>query len=136
MNKPARATAAILVFVVGVIGIGAVVYYIATHPEKTNGPLSTTRPTTTTGPVTQPVVQTPPRTYGELLKAAYPQLATTQPMGVPLNVYTEAAHLVITDPVYVCSRGDLWASRPDARPGEARLTAAVCEQTHLTRDQA
>jgi hypothetical protein len=136
MNKPARATAAILVFVVGVVGIGAVVYYIATHPEKTNGPISTTGPTTTTGPVTQPVVQRPPRTYGELLKAAYPQLATTQPMGVPLNVYTEAAHVVLTDPIYVCSRGDLWITRDHADPGEAVLAAAVAptEQTHLTRD--
>src|SRR5215213_6632159 len=34
MNKPARAMAAILVFVVGLVAIGAVVYYVAFVPER------------------------------------------------------------------------------------------------------
>ncbi len=134
MNKPARALAAILVFVVGFVGIGAVAYYLATTPKHPSG-TAATRPATTTAPATtQSTVQASPRTYGEVLKAAYPQLPTTQPMGVPLNLYTEAAHFVLSNPLYVCSRLDLWITQPDAEPGESILAQAIDEQTHLTRD--
>ncbi len=132
MNQSARASAAILVFVVGIVTIAALAFYLASTPATSTK--ATTRPATTTAPATQSLAQAPPRTYGEVLKAAYPQLATTQPMGVPLNVYTEAAHFVLTDPVYVCSRLDLWITRPDAEPGESMLEQAIDEQTHLVRD--
>ncbi|HEV2293047.1 MAG TPA: hypothetical protein VGR35_04275 [Tepidisphaeraceae bacterium] len=133
MNRPARALAAIVVFVVGIVGIAAAVFYLATDPQDSST-LTTQPATTTTAPGSQAVVQAPPRTYGEVLKAAYPQLATTQPMGVPLNLYTEAAHFILSDPVYVCSRLDLWLTRPDAEPAEAVLDNAIDEQTHLVRD--
>jgi hypothetical protein len=134
MNRPARATAAILVFAVGLVLIGGVTYYIATTPDAPPPVVQTTQPTTTTAPATQALVQGPPRTYGEVLKAAYPQLATTQPLGVPLDTFSEGAHVVLTDPIYVCSRLDLWITRPDAEPAEKTLETAVEDQTHLTRD--
>jgi len=49
MNKPARATAAIIVFVVGIaVIIGAVVYFVAFVPETKPPVAITTQPTTAT----------------------------------------------------------------------------------------
>jgi hypothetical protein len=134
MNKPARATAAIIVFVVGIaVIVGAVVYFVAFVPETRPQVTTLTQPTTTTAPASAPVAQTPPKTYGELVKVSYPRLASTQPLGVPLN-YDEGAHFVLTDPIYVCSRLDLWITRPTADPAEKMLPDAIDEQTHLLRD--
>ncbi|MGB7160185.1 MAG: hypothetical protein WBD40_19110 [Tepidisphaeraceae bacterium] len=133
MNTTARATAAILVFVVGIVGIAAALFFVFRAPVAKKVEHATTRPTTTTAPATQPVVQGPPRTYGELLKVAYPQIATTQPLGISLDL-SDAAHIVLTDPVHVCSRLDLWITRDDADPAERVLAKAIDEQTHLTRD--
>ena len=81
MNKPARATAAIIVFVVGIaVIVGAVVYFLAFVPETKPPVVITTQPTTATGPASSaPVVEVPQKTYGELMKVNYPRLASTQP---------------------------------------------------------
>ena len=135
MNRSARATAAILVFAVGIVGIAAVLVFVFSTPEKSTNQHATTNPATTTAaPATHAAAVTgPPRTYGELLKIVYPQIATTQPLGISLDL-SDAAHIVLTDPVHVCSRLDLWITRSDAEPLEKILPKANDEQTHMTRD--
>ena len=135
MNRSARATAAILVFAVGIVGIAAVLVFVFSTPEKSTNQHATTNPATTTAaPATHAAAVTgPPRTYGELLKVVYPQIATTQPLGISLDL-SDAAHIVLTDPVHVCSRLDLWITRSDAEPLEKILPKANDEQTHMTRD--
>src|SRR5690242_18160213 len=66
-----------------------------------------------TAPATQAAVNPtsaplpPPKEYMDVVLRTYPKMPTTQPLGVPLEM-SDAAHLILHDPIYVCSRQDLW----------------------------
>jgi hypothetical protein len=81
-----------------------------------------------TGPATEPALVI--RTYGQLLHAELPNYPDTRPWAVPVEL-SDAAHLVLNEPVYVCSRGDIWITRPDADPLPVVLGRAAGESEHL-----
>lgn len=47
----------------------------------------------------------------------------------------DAAHLRLQNPCYICPRGDLWLTHPDAPPVEDVLRSAPRVAEHLTRDR-
>ena len=86
-----------------------------------------TQPTTTAA--TKPVKIKPPTSqYFDVLRARYPRMSVTQPMVMPLDL-PQAARVVLTDPVYLSPRSDLWITRPDAPPTPEVLARAAKEQS-------
>lgn len=78
-------------------------------------------------PSTQPAVI---QTYGQLLHADLANYPDTRPWAVPVDL-NDAAHLILREPIYVCSRGDLWITCPDADPLPIVLARAAGESEHL-----
>ena len=91
--------------------------------------------TTTTAPATARAVVEPPLV--ELLDAIRrddPEFPTTRPLAEPLEL-PAAARLRRAEPVFLCSRGDLWITRADAPPTPEALALAPKRQTHVVRDR-
>jgi hypothetical protein len=86
-----------------------------------------TQPTTATIPSTQPVAI---QTYGQLLHADLANYPDTRPWAIPVDL-NDAAHLILREPIYVCSRGDLWITHPDADPLPVVLARAANESEHI-----
>jgi hypothetical protein len=82
--------------------------------------------TTTTAPATVPTLQD----YGQLLHADFPNYPETRPWSIPVEL-NDAAHLIFSEPLYVCSRGDLWITRFDADPLPIVLARASGESEHI-----
>ncbi len=82
--------------------------------------------TTTTSPTTAPTLQD----YGQLLHADFPNYPETRPWSIPVEL-NDAAHLIFNEPIYVCSRGDLWITRSDADPLPIVLARASGESEHI-----
>ncbi len=93
----------------------------------------TTAPTTNTAPATTQAEAPPLINYTDILRLHYPRVAATQPLDDTLDLI-DSGHFILTEPVYVCSRGDLWITHPDAPQTQEILKTAVKEQTHLVRD--
>jgi hypothetical protein len=70
------------------------------------------------------------QSYGRLLHTDFPNYPETRPWSIPVEL-NDAAHLVFSEPIYVCSRGDLWITRPDADPLPIVLARAAGESEHL-----
>ncbi len=75
-----------------------------------------------------------PHDFVSLIRHLNPNDPTTEPLtrSIPLM---SAAHVVIDTPVYLCPRGDLWLTHPDAPPAETLLKDAFRSQSHVTRDR-
>lgn len=114
-------------------GVG-LVYLFGKQPTPPIAPAPATRPatlaslTTVPSPATQPVLAI--QTYGQLLHADLANYPDTRPWAIPVDL-TDAAHLIVREPIYVCSRGDLWITRPDADPLPVVLARAAGESEHL-----
>src|SRR5947208_2219247 len=63
------------------------------------------------------------RTWLDVVHANYPGYAATQPLDLPADL-AESARVVVTEPVYLCGRQDLWVTRPDADPTDDLLKRA------------
>jgi hypothetical protein len=100
----------------------------ATRPASTAVVAATTQSVAATRPV--PVA----RTWLDIVHAAYPSYAATQPLDLPADL-DESARVVIADPVYLCGRQDLWVTRPDADPTDDVLKRADQDQVHVLRDR-
>ena len=91
----------------------------------------------TTAPATQvarkPATKPKELTYVDVVRTAYPKLPTTQPLGVPVDL-NDAGKFVLDVPVYLCPRGDLWVTHPDARATDAVVWAANEDQIHLLKE--
>ena len=78
--------------------------------------------------------------YLAAVRAEYPLLPATQPLGVPLEL-SQAARFVLNNPIYLSrSRGDLWITRPDAPPTAKVLRDLIDpktpdSQTHVVRER-
>jgi hypothetical protein len=107
--------------------IGAMRAGIAIYPPA---PAPSTAPATQASAVPTTAPLPPPNDYMDLVLRAYPKMPTTQPLGVPLDL-PDAAHLVLHEPIYLCSRMDLWITHPDAPPVGTVLRKANEEQTHV-----
>jgi hypothetical protein len=70
------------------------------------------------------------QTYGQLLHADLPNYPETRPWGIPVEL-NDAAHLILDEPIYVCSRGDLWITCAGADPLPVVLARAAGESEHL-----
>src|SRR5687767_3504025 len=97
---------------------------------KRETPLPATKPATqaATAPATQPAELT----YVDVIRASYPKMPATQPLGIPVDL-KDAGHYVLPEPVYLDPRGDLWITRSDAPPTPTVLKKAPDEQIHLIR---
>jgi len=107
----------------------AVMLIVGCKRNETNPPPSTKPAPATTPAATAPVAST----YIDVVRALYPRVGATQPLGVPLEL-NDAAHLVLKEPVYLCPRGDLWLTRADAALAEEILKSAGDDETHVLRD--
>ncbi|HET6251788.1 MAG TPA: hypothetical protein VFE47_29150, partial [Tepidisphaeraceae bacterium] len=135
MYKLARGSSRIILiatFLVAVIAVAiAFRAWKRRHaPPETPPPVSTT----TTQPAhaalaakTRPAAQVPRDSdYLDVIHNAYPEFATTQPLGAPLEL-SQAAHLHLHVPIYLGGLGrmEMWITRPDAPPLDAVLKDAV-----------
>ncbi|HEY1923394.1 MAG TPA: hypothetical protein VGG44_11645 [Tepidisphaeraceae bacterium] len=79
---------------------------------------------------TTPSTRSSMRNYGQVLHADLKNYPDTQPWAVPVDL-SDAAHIILNEPTYVCSRGDLWITRPDADPLPQVLARAPGESEHI-----
>ncbi|HTL28941.1 MAG TPA: hypothetical protein VL282_06970 [Tepidisphaeraceae bacterium] len=101
------------------------------HPASTQ-PMS--QPTTVASTHPTGVLLPPPKQYMDIVLRTYPKMPTTEPLGIPLDM-SDAAHLVLHDPIYICSRQDIWITHPDAPPIGTTLRRANDEQTHVVGEK-
>lgn len=140
MRRRGRAIGPVVVFVLAAAGVVAGVVYVyqagQRPPVDPRAQNPTTLPTThpATAPTTRAAERKPVRTYADVILAAHPDLPTTQPLGVPVDL-ADAGHFVLSDPLHVCARQDLWITRPDGPTTEETLKTARADQTHVVRDR-
>lgn len=95
----------------------------------------TSKPTTTTAPATtRAVVETPLVELLDAVRRDDPEFPTTRPLAETVEL-AAAARLRRTEPVFLCSRGDLWITRSDAPPTPEALKLAPKKQTHVVRER-
>ena len=70
------------------------------------------------------------QTYGQLLHADIAGYPETRPWGVPVDL-ADAAHVILQEPIYVCSRRDLWITRKDADTLQTVLARVPDETEHI-----
>ncbi|MEA2707558.1 MAG: hypothetical protein QOF78_159 [Phycisphaerales bacterium] len=91
----------------------------------------------TTAPATQastkPTTKPKELTYVDIIRAAYPKVPATQPLGVPVDLQ-DAGKFILDVPVYLCPRGDLWITRADAPATDPVVWRASEDQIHLLRE--
>lgn len=122
---------------IGLIVMGGL---IGCEPDSPPPPPATQ---VTTTPASQPATKPtskpaePPKPVATLLDVIRRNdktFPTTQPLAEPVE-FEAAARLVLTEPTYLCSRGDLWITRADAEPTADVLKLAAKQQTHATRER-
>lgn len=135
-SKPGNARAVLAVTLVLLVAVAALVFH-RTRPGDVPTPLAgaTTTPATApaesqpaTAPTTQRAAPKPPATqYLDVVRSYHPRMAATQPMAAPLDM-SQAARIVLNEPIYLSPRRDLWITRPDAPPTPEVLARAAKEQ--------
>lgn len=78
--------------------------------------------------------RTPPRSYLELVRRAYPALPTTRPLSESLDL-RYAGHFVLRQPVHLDGTRRLWITVEDAEPVESVLAKASREEVILTGER-
>jgi hypothetical protein len=87
-----------------------------------------------TAPSTQPIAIKPkPLDFMDVIRLHDPNFPTTQPLMIPLSL-AEAAKIVMPDPIYLDSVGELWITREDADSTAKVLASANDRSTHVTRE--
>ena len=136
MPSPSGRIAWVALWLMLAVGAGiALVFFLGTKPPPpttpttvaSSQPTATQATTTTTAPITI-------QTYGQLLHADLHNYPDTRPWGMPVDL-TDAAHIILHEPIYICSRGDLWLTRPDADPLPTVLARAANESEHIVDRQ-
>jgi hypothetical protein len=117
------------------LAVGAVMLALILFGKRASAPTAATVPASPdTVPSTVPATTYPANfaihTYGQLLHADLPGYPDTRPWGVPVDL-ADAAHVILREPVYVCSRRDLWITRKDADPLQTVLARAADESEHF-----
>ena len=114
----------------GLVATGVFFAVNARNPQKRTI-LPTSKPATL--PATPPVVQkTKPADYMDVVRAAYPNFPTTQPLAIPLSM-SEAAKIILTDPLYLDSIGELWITH-DAESTASVLKSAGDRSSHVIHE--
>lgn len=100
---------------------------------KRETPAPATAPTT--APATAPATKPAPTTsYVEVIRQSHPKVPATQPLGVPVDL-PDAGRYVLSEPVYLDARGDLWITHPNAPPLLETLKSADKEQVHIAPER-
>ena len=100
--------------------------------KRERPPPPATRPTTK--PATLPATKPATTQYTDVLREHYPKFPATQPLDITVDL-KDAGHYILPEPIYICPRGDLWITRPDAPPTPEVLKTANDQQVHLTRER-
>jgi hypothetical protein len=125
-------------FVLVVALLGGAAFLIWRQRFATPAPLTlavaTTQPTSrpTTGPLAATTKPTA-LTYVDVVRRANPLIPATQPLALPV-VLTDAAHIVLHEPVYLDPLGHLWITRADAKPTNESLRAPADPPEHVIRE--
>jgi hypothetical protein len=110
--------------------IAALSIFFSIKPQKPQ--LNLNPPTT--APTTRPIAPKPkPQDFMDVIRLHDPDFPTTQPLAIPLSL-AEAAKIVIPDPIYLDSVGELWITRSDADSTTKVLATANDRSTHVTRE--
>ncbi|MGH7213368.1 MAG: hypothetical protein ACREIT_01105 [Tepidisphaeraceae bacterium] len=125
----------VIIIVAFLLAGGALSWWLRWGVSPRVATVPATQPTTApvTQPATVPTPPEPPRTYIGVVRANHADFPATQPLGVPVH-FSEAAHLVLPEPIYLCPRGGLWITRSDGPETQELLRDAAKEQTHVVRD--
>jgi len=131
MSVSNGSTLRLIILLIAAVGAGiAIVFFFGHQIPAPPVIVSTTVPTPSTIATSAPATAPSLETYGQLLHADYPHYPQTLPWAVPVEL-SDAAHLVLSEPVYVCSRGDLWITRAGADPLPQVLSRAAGESEHI-----
>jgi hypothetical protein len=85
----------------------------------------------TSAPASKPV---PPSDFIGVVRDAYPEFPATEPLAIPAEL-REGARLILREPIYLDSLGDLWITRADAPATTKIFKTAADDQVHLTRER-
>jgi hypothetical protein len=118
----------------GLFIAGVAVFFANRHPK----PIAAIGRLTTTQPASQPTVKHAAKpkypTYMELVRKQNPSVAATQPLDSPLEI-SDSAHLVLHDPVFMDSTGNLWITRADGQPTAKALVKPAESEDHVIQDR-
>ncbi len=121
------------------LAVGAIVHFNQSSPAIPATQPIAIAPTTTSQPATkEAAAPPPPANLFELLRHEHSTIATTQPLGVPVEL-SDAARFVFDHPILLDEAGHLWITVPDA-PATAVVVKAMAkldgrgEATHLVRE--
>jgi len=120
------------VVIVAAIAIAWGIWHNPRPPDviDSNYPLPTSATAPTSAPSTKP---NPPTDFLGIVHDAYPEFPATQPLAIPAELH-EGARLILHEPIYLDSLGELWITRADAPPTPKVLKNAGDDQVHLTRE--
>ena len=120
----------------GLIGVVGVAGYTMSRKAPQAVASSATQPTTRAiVPTTAPIKLLPPALtkYIDWVHQTTP--LTDAKVEEGRLARADAAHLRLSSPVYICSRGDIWLTHPQAPAIEDVLPGAAKSAEHLTRDR-
>jgi hypothetical protein len=120
------------------IGTAAAAVWWRRHLPATPPPSPTVVATTqaATRPATRPALTTAPAkvsTYVDAVRTENPQVPATQPLALPVDL-SDAAHLIVHDPVYLDPLGHLWIAQADAQPTVDALRTPSDPPEHVLSD--
>jgi hypothetical protein len=122
--------------IISVLAIAAIAWGIrrSANAPPPLPPIARPTPSTTSAPATIASTEPqPPHDFMSLVLQAYPEFPSTQPLPIPAELH-EGARLILHDPIYLDSFGDLWITRPDAPPTQKIFKSITDDQVHLTRE--
>jgi hypothetical protein len=125
-----------LLWIFSLLVAAGVTFTLVTMLDKPPVVSIATRPSTApqiiAGTTTAPAATQPAniQTYGQLLHADLSHYPDTRPWAWNVDL-TDAAHIVLREPIYICPHGELWIVRADADPLSAVLARAASETEHI-----
>ncbi|MGH7178899.1 MAG: hypothetical protein ACREJC_16100 [Tepidisphaeraceae bacterium] len=117
--------------------VGAGAWFVWRRIDQNRAPLkpSIQKVVAASHPTTAPTTRPAPRDYMGVVLAMVPDFPTTQPLAVPMDDLHDAAAIVLRDPVYLDSAGELWITRSDGVPLAEHLSKPGDESSHVVRQQ-
>lgn len=125
-----------LLIAVGLLLVAGAGYFALNRSPKPVAPVviaPATAPATLPTSAPAPTPPGKPKNFLDVVRLQYPDFPTTQPLVIPLT-RSEAAKLIIHDPLYVDANGELWITRSDAEPTSTVFKIVNEQSTHVTRE--
>lgn len=126
----------VIVIVLGLALLLGIVLTVDMLPTPSDPPPDPPKPATqpATAPTSAPAEPKVMRSWKDLLAERFPDAESLDPLAEPADL-TDAAQIILDRPVYLCPRGHLWITHPDADPIDLVLTRARDETVHLVRER-